>query len=900
LLFDVIEYRGAKMATLNTQPSIFEYRSSILKGGTMQTLWQDLRYGARMLLKQKGFTAIAALSLALGIGANTALFSVVDAMLLKTLPVKEPGRLALFRSIAPIEFNAGGYAGYSDNDAAGRRILTSFPWQSFRRMREQKSALSDVFAFGEVSLNVNAGGQAEIASGQAVSGNYYAGLGVQAALGRTLTDEDDQAAAIPVAVLSHRYWQRRFGADVSVIGKQINLNNVAFTVIGVTPPGFEGAMQVGSTMDVTIPIAWEPRLYVDPKNSRMYGAGQWWLRIMGRLKPGETADRARAQLENAFHQSVVEHRAAQQAQAQAIGGSAISNLDPKDYPRLSLDPGGRGEMNERRRYAPSLYLFLGVVGMVLLIACANVANLQLGRAAGRGSEIGVRLALGASRRRLIRQLLTESALLACMGGALGIAFALWVKDGLLAVSDWGGRGMRALEPRLDWRALAFTMALSLLTGIFFGLAPAWRATKVDLTPALKESGRNSSLASRSSLSRGLVILQVALSLVALVGAGLFVRTLVNLQSVDPGFNTRALLLFGVQPGLIGYKDEKLERLYRQMGERLEAVPGVQKVTFSRDALLARVGSRRSVYLRGALTAAPDAEGRIKASGLCDIHHVRENFLEAMGIPLLAGRALTTQDDARAPRVAVVNQAFANRFFPDENPIGKRFTFDSSKPDEIEIVGLAKDAKYRKQRDEVAPTAYRPWRQGLREMDSATLELRAAGDPTAVVAAVRRAMREVDENLPLNNIRTQIEQADETLAMERLFAKLLTLFGLLAQALAAIGLFGVMSYSVTRRTREIGVRMALGADRRDVLKMILRQGMTLTSLGVALGLAGAYALTKCLGSMINLKDMLYGVQVDDPLTYTMIAVLLALVALVACWVPARRATQVDPMVALRVE
>jgi predicted permease len=867
----------------------------------METFWQDLRYGARMLLKQKGVTAIAALSLALGIGANTALFSVMDAMLLKMLPVKEPERLVLFRSVATREFSPGAQAGYSGIDAAtGRSIWTSFPYQSFQRMREQQSELSNVFAFGDLSLNVNASGQADVANGQAVSGGYYAGLSVQAMLGRTLTDEDDQAAASPVAVLSHRYWQRRFGGDAAVIGKQINLNNVAFTIIGVTPPGFEGAMQVGSTMDVTIPIAWEPRLYVDPKNSRMYGAGQWWLRIMGRLKPGATAAIARAQMENVFQQSVVEHRAARQAQAQATGGNAIKNLDPKDYPRLLLDPGGQGEMNERRRYAPSLYLLLGVVGLVLLIACANVANLLLARAAGRGSEISVRLALGASRWRLIRQLMTESALLACLGGTLGIAFALWIKNGLLSVSDWGGRGMRALEPQLDWRALTFTLALSLLTGIVFGLAPAWRATKVDLTPALKDSGRSSSLALHSSLSRGLVILQVALSLVTLAGAGLFVRTLLNLQSVDPGFNTRNLLLFDVQPGLIGYKDEKVERLYQQMAERLEAMPGIQKVTFSRVPMLAGVGSTRSVYLRSALTAAPDAEGRVKASGRCDIHYVRENFLDAMEIPLLAGRALKAQDDARAPRVAVVNQTFANKYFPNENPVGKRFTFDSSKPDEVEVVGLAKDAKYRKQRDEIPPTVYMPWRQGLREMGSATLELRTAGDPTAVVAAVRTAMREVGENLPLNNIRTQIEQAGETLAMERLFAKLLTLFGLLAQALAAIGLFGAQAYSVAGRTREIGIRMALGANRRDVLKLILWQGMALALLGVALGSAGAYALTKYLESRIDLKGMLYDVQVNDPLTYGAIASLLTLVALAACFIPARRATKVDPMVALRVE
>ncbi len=867
----------------------------------MQTLWQDLRYGARMLFKQKGITAIAVVSLALGIGANTALFSIVDAMLLKMLPVKEPDRLVLFRSMAPREFSAGSYTGNSNTDPVkGQRRMTSFPYQSFQRMREQQSVLSDLFAFGNVSLNVSADGQADVASGQAVSGNYFAGLGVRAGLGRVLTGEDDKAQASPAAVLSYRYWQQRFGGNAGVIGKQINLNNVAFTVVGVTPPGFEGTMQAGSTQDVTIPIAWEPQMYVDRERSNMNGAGVWWLRLMGRLKPGATAAAARAQLENAFHQSVVEHRSARQAQAQATGGNAINNLDPKQYPRLFLDPGGQGEMNQRQYYAPSLYLLLGVVGLVLLIACANVANLLLARAASRQKEIGLRLALGASRWRLIRQLLTESVLLSVVGGVLGMVFALWIKDGLLAVSDWGGRGMRALEPQLDWRVLGFTMALSLLTGIIFGLAPAWRATKVDLTPALKDSGRGSSAVSRSLLSRGLVVLQVALSLLLLVGAGLFVRTLVNLQRVEPGFNTRNLLLFGIQPGLIGYKDEKLVQLYGQMAERLEAVPGVQAVTFSRMTLLAQGTSSRSVYLRSALSAAPDSEGRIKSSGDGYINHVRENFLEAMEIPLLAGRTFKPQDDAKSPRVVVVNQTFANKYFPNESPIGKRFTFDSKKPDEVEIIGLAKDAKYARQRDEIPPTAYLSWRQEMRTMAGATFEVRTAGDPTAAVAAVRQAVREVDENLPLNSIKTQVEQAGETLRMERLFAKLLTLFGLLAQQLAAIGLFGVMAYAVSQRTHEIGIRMALGADRRDVLKMILRQGMALVVLGVALGLVGAYVLTKYLESWMNLSRMLFGVKVSDPLTYGVIAVGLTPVALAACFIPAWRATKVDPMIALRCE
>ncbi len=512
----------------------------------------------------------------------------------------------------------------------------------------------------------------------------------------------------------------------------------------------------------------------------------------------------------------------------------------------------------------------------------------------------MRLALGASRWRLIRQLLTESILLSAVGGALGVVFALWIKDGLLAVNDWGGRGMRALEPQLDWRVLGFTMALSLLTGIVFGLAPAWRATNVDLTPTLKDSGRGSSAASRSLLSRGLVVLQVALSLLLLVGAGLFVRTLLNLQRVEPGFNTRNLLLFGIQPGLIGYKDEKLTQLYERMTERLEALPGVQAVTFSRMTLLAQGSSSRSVFLRSALAAAPDSEGRIKESGEGYIHQVRENFLEAMEIPLLGGRTFKPQDDAKAPRVVVVNQTFANKYFPNENPIGKRFAFDSKKPDEIEIIGLVKDAKYARQRDEIPPTVYSSWRQELRSMSGATIEVRTAGDPTAAVAAVRQAMKEVDANLPLNNVKTQIEQADETLRMERLFAKLMTLFGLLAQQLASIGLFGVMAYAVSQRTHEIGIRMALGATQSDVLKMVMKQGLVLTVIGVVLGLGGAYVLTKYLESWMQLSKMLYGVQLSDPLTYGVIAVLLTVVALLACYIPARRATKVDPMIALRYE
>ena len=866
----------------------------------MHTLLQDLRYGFRMLLKQKGLTSVALLSLALGIGANTALFSIVDAMLLKMLPVKEPERLVLFKSVAPQDFSVGGYNGSSRRDEqTGLVNRTSFAYQSYQRLRAQQGPMSDIFAFGNVGLNVTADGEADVANGQVVTGNYFAALGVPPAVGRLLTDEDDKPGAAPVAVLSHRYWQKRFGGDAAVVGKQINLNNVPFSVVGVSAKGFDGAGGVGTTQDVSIPVTLEPQLYADKQRSYMNGAGVWWLRIMGRLQPGATHEQAQAQLENTFLQSVLEHRAARQAAAKASGGNVIGDLDPKQYPRLVADPGGQGEMFRRRYYAPSLYLLLGVVGLVLLIACANVANLLLSRAAGRQKEIGLRLALGASRRRLMRQLLTESLLLSILGGLLGIIFAVWIKDGLIAVSLWGGQGMSSLEPRLDWRVLGFTLALSLLTGIIFGLAPAWRTTRVDLTPSLKDSGRGSSAVHRSLLSRGLVVVQVALSLLLLVGAGLFVRTLLNLQRVDPGFNTQNLLLFEVQPSLIGYKDEKLRQIYGQISERLEALPGVQGVTFSRMPLLSQSSSSSSVFLREALNATPDSEGRITPSGEGYRHVVRENFLQAMGIPLLAGRTFGPQDNTTSPRVVVVNQTFANKFFPNENALGKRFTHDTTKPDEIEIIGICKDAKYTSQRDDIPPTVYSSYRQE-RPQASATFEVRTAGDPSATIASVRNIVREIEPNLPVMNVKSQVEQADETLRMERLFAKLLTLFALLAQQLAAIGLFGVLAYTVSQRTHEIGIRMALGADRASVLTMIVRQGMTLAVLGVILGLVGAYVLTKYLESWIGLSKMLFGVKVADPLTYGLIAVLLTVVALIACYIPARRATKVDPLVALRYE
>jgi len=503
------------------------------------------------------------------------------------------------------------------------------------------------------------------------------------------------------------------------------------------------------------------------------------------------------------------------------------------------------------------------------------------------------VALGAGRFRLIRQLLTESVLLAMLGAGFGSLFAIWIKDVLLSVSEWGGAGMEALNPQLDLRVLGFTFLLSLVTGVLFGLAPAWRATRVDLTPALKDTGRNSSGLARSWLSKGLVITQVALSFLLLVGAGLMLRTLHNLQTTEAGFNRENLLLFDVVPRQLGYKGERLANLYRQLFARLDAVPGARGVTCSSEALLSTGRYNKSIFVAGA-PVANNSDNQPAENGSAQFLGVRENFLETMGIPLLQGRTLRPQDDEQSPRVAVVNQAFAQQFFPNQNPLGKRFGLNASTANQIEIVGLSADAKYTSLRDEIKPTFYIPWSQELGELRSMTFEIRAAGELSALVAAVREAVRSVESNLPVTDVKTQIEQSDETLRVERLFARLLSFFGALALLLAGIGMYGVLAYTVAQRIHEIGIRVALGARTRDVLRMIIGQGMLLVLLGVAAGLAAAFALTRLM------KTLLFGVSATDPLTFAGIALLLLAVALFAFWIPARRATKVDPLIALRYE
>ncbi len=852
-------------------------------------MFQDLLYGARMMLSRKGFTAVAVLSLALGIGANTAIFSLLDTTLLKMLPVKNPRELVLFKWLSGDRRMFRGYdgSGIERDEATGMRTGTSFSYPAFERFRDQNQTLANVFAFALLrQLNVGVDGRAEIAEGQIVSGGYHAGLGVNAFLGRTLTDEDDKAGAAAAAVISHRYWQRRFSGDPSVIGKAVSLNGAAFTIVGVTGPEFFGALEIERAPDITVPMAFQPQ--VRPTSAPLLSdARNWWVHVIGRLKPGVGERRALADLNLILQQHAAAARSSLQAEF--------------DLPGLKLEPGGQGLTQTRSKYAQPLAILMAAAGLALLIACLNVANLLLARSETRQKEIAVRLSLGASRFRLVRQLLTESLLLSLMGGALGLVFAYWGKDALLALRVWGS-GSMALDLNLDLRALAFTAAVSVLTGILFGLAPALRATRVDLTPALKD-GAGTATSARSRLSKGLVVAQVALSLLLLVGAGLFARTLGNLAQIDVGFNRENLLIFRVNPGVSGYKGERLANFYQQMLERIEALPGVRSATVLQNTLLGSGVGGGNIYVQGY-----DSQPNEKL--MADTQYVATNFFEAMEIPILKGRRFTPQENEQAPKVAVINQTLARRYFGDTDPIGQHLAIGAVNYDNsgkmigsdnppIEIVGVARDSKYNTLRGEIGPSVYLPFRQRQYGISGEmTCAVRAAGDPAAMTAAIRNALESIDANTPLSAVKTQNEQIAEQLAQPRLFASLSSFFGLLAMALASIGLYGVMSYTVARRTYEIGIRMALGAQGGDVLRMMLRETLLLVAIGLAIGLAASVATARLIES--SLDGLLFGLTSTDPLTLALAALLLLGVAIVAGWMPARRAAQVDPLVALRHE
>jgi predicted permease len=863
---------------------------------------QDLRFGVRMLLKHKGFTMVAVLSLALGIGANTALFSVVDAVLLKTLPVKEPEQLALFEWRAGLTFRVSGMSGTSSVPGPpGTKGLSLFRYDVYEKLCQARasavedSPLSDFFAFAPLrELTAVVDQQAKIVDGHAVSGGYFAGLSVYPILGRAVTDEDDKPGAPPVVVLSYEFWQEHFGGSPAVIGQLLKLNKVSFTIIGVTPPGFTGTQQVDYHPVVTVPIACEPLL--SGERSRLgtpKSPGVWWLNLMGRLKSGATFDLASESLNGTFQAAALE------VMPPPRKANDPAQLEPEDYPRLIAESGSRGMLDKRRRYSPTIYGLFIVVALVLLIACANVANLLLARAALRSAEISVRLAVGAGRWRLIRQLLTESVMLAALGGSVGVLFAVWGKSALMALTDRDtGILPNGVELSLNMRVLAFTLGVSLLTGVLFGLVPAWRATNLDLATSLKQSRRTTGAVSR--LSKGLIVAQVALSLLLLVGAGLFIRTLYNLQRVNTGFNEQNLLLFELQPQQAGYKDERLLRFYDQLFARLDYLPGVRAATFGKVPLIAYENFTTTVLLSG--ETEKNSEDR-----LINRQIVRENYFATMEIPMLQGREFTAQDDQRSPKVAIVNQTFAHRFFPNDDALGKHVTLTFGML-EVEIVGIVADTKYMSQREEIKPLVYSPWQQEGAAIGEMHFALRTAGAPAALAGTVREVVRELDSDLPVTEVGTQEARSQTTLGEERLSARILVFFGGLALLLAAIGISGVLAYSVAQRTNEIGIRMALGAQQTNVLRLVLWQGMKLVLLGLAVGGLGGYALQRLLASEYfarqswqrQFAEQLYGVRGTDPFTVAAVASLLTLVALVACWRPARRAARVDPLEALRHE
>jgi predicted permease len=827
---------------------------------------QDLRYGFRSLRRNPGFAIVVVLSLALGIGGNTAIFSLLDAVILKSLPLEKPGELSLLRE----------YPGPN----AGR-----FSYPMFQRLQQVRPAEDRLMAMSSGITRLNAwapgGQQAETIKGQLVSGEYFSTLGIAAAMGRLLTAEDNRIIdGHPVAVVSYRFWQNRFGGASTVLGREIKLNTTYFTIVGVARRGFSGVW-VDAPVDVWIPLAMQHSVHYEQNYSNSDGDtdrswlpqdGISWLEIVSRTRPQEHA-RLEAVLNAAFQQANARY-------AESIADPVERRLALEHH--VVLEPFGRGFSALRNDFAAPLLVLMAMVGLVLFIACANIANLLLARSSARQREIAVRLSLGAGRPRIIRQLLTESTLLALLGGAAGLVIAYWTSSFLVRIVLGIGADLPPAFA-LDFRVLGFATALSLVTGILFGLAPAFRATRMTLSNALKAASRNVPAGSRLRGMRPLVVFQVALSLTLLVGAGLFGRSLRYLSHLDLGFDQEHLLAAWIDTRVPGYSPDQLRLLYRRLTERLEALPGVRSVSVSMCGLDTDCGD----FADGI-----EITGYQRRSGeqvLLQVNNVGLKYFETVGMKLLEGRDFDARDSGTAHKVAIINQAMARRYFANRNPLGQRF--GSGKP-ETEIIGVVRDARVTNVADPPVPMVYYPMAQGLAYAES--IDVRSTADPRWVETAVRKAVAEIDPNLPVRRVATLGEQIDNNLTMGRLVTYLTSAFGLLALALGCVGLYGVMSYAVARRTAELGIRMALGAPRSSVLWMVLRESLAVVAFGLAAGLPLTLAGSRLLSGMV------FGLAPNDPGTLLMAASVLVVVAAFAGYLPALRASRIDPTVALRYE
>jgi predicted permease len=833
-------------------------------------LVQDLRHGLRTLRRSPGFTAVTVLTLALGIGANTAIFSLLDAVLLASLPVQEPEELVLF--------GKGEDGGLTNRFPNGSTDLFSYPF--YEEVRERNEAFSEVAALLSMPWRVHgtvnadgAGGEVEQMDVQLVSGTYFAVLGVRAGLGRTFTEADDQTpGGHPVAVVSHAWWERRLGGDPAAVGRAITIDRTAYTIVGVAPSEFFGTT-VGQAPDLWVPLAMEAQMPPAHWDGRTDTSHQS-LYLIARLRDGVPVEQASAAVNLLFKQSLHEQ----------VGTEASpERLQDIERASIELTPAGKGISGLRREFSLSLRILMAMVGVVLLIACANVGNLLLGRAVARRREFAVRLAVGAGRGRLVRQLLTESVLLAGLGGVVGVMLAWWGSR-LLVVMASGGPEPLPLDVAPDSRVLGFTLLASLLSAVIFGTAPAVFAARVEPDAALKGGKGAARPTTQSALGKALVVAQVALSLVLLVGAGLFVRTLVNLQSVPTGFDQRNVMLFRLDTTTTGYKDAQLARLLRDVEEKVKAVPGVQSAAFS--FFVFGPGQWTSPIFTRDRTV-PDGQSR----------NVRQNvvgpdFFDAMGLTLVLGRTFGPQDTGTSRSVAVISEAMAEQFFPDGSPIGRHFGKTPESLEQFEVIGVVRDARYGSLIEQVRPMAYYLNAQNSQPLDN--FVVRYSGSPEAVVPQVRRAIREVNRNVPVDEVVSLTEYIGRSLVQQELVARLASFFGLLALLLACVGLYGVLAHSVARRTNEIGIRMALGAQSRDVRWLVLREALTLVLIGVAVGFPASLAATQ------SAATLLFGLKPTDPLTIASATVLLIAMALVACWLPARRATEVEPMLALRYE